>query len=112
MEIYFCSTHSLLTLPIRNWNYVRRASIILSSSSFDSTYKELKRFPISLGTYFVPTFDSTYKELKHNIPEQIAPFVSSFDSTYKELKPLQKRPLSFAISSFDSTYKELKHISR
>ena len=54
----------ILSLPMRNWNPKPDPNIPSQPPDFESTYEELKLFPVACNLVSLSNFESTYEELK------------------------------------------------
>ena len=71
---------------MRNWNFIYPNVLLTTSTSFYSTYEELKPSIVDTLCLIFSSFYSTYEELK---PTELAIYTSHslcFYSTYEELK--------------------------
>ena len=99
----------VFTVPMRNWNQNRTASILWVGKGFYSTYEELKHellfCSVNLNFLFLQYLwgIETIKGVKLWVKD------SCFYSTYEELKQMYEVINSWIEYRFYSTYEELKH---
>ena len=100
----------VLSLPMRNWNYMKAILNTQKCQSFEPTYEELKLpFQSSGRIYCFPSFEPTYEELKRCMMVGFVQSSWSFEPTYEELKPFVHHWQAPTTYSFEPTYEELKH---